>query len=261
MSMRHLVMASLLLLGTASVEAQTIFSANFSEAQGYTEGPLVGQPANAEDQWVAATPDNVTDEFTVVDEHLEVTSNLTGGNWVTIPIEPQSGVWTITYDVQLIGDFVGGETGANINVCLSDSNNFNLDGNPVPTWNEQGAMIRLNPSGNIDVRNGNWDGTGDISAFEDFSYLDGRTVTIRAEIDVTEEWINAVWASYEGETDEVLLAEFYGFRRSTSNGQIDTIVIAENGSDGSADGLTVIIDNIEVFGSEGPTNVKHWSLH
>lgn len=261
MKVRHLAMASLLLAGTVSAEAQTIFSADFSPAQGYTDGLLIGQPAGAANQWVDANPSAVADEFVVQGQELSVISQFTGGNWVTIPIPVQSSTFTLTFEGQYEGN---GTTGVNINICVSDSGNFNIDNDGgIPDFNEQGAMIRLAPAGIIDIRNGDWGGGGPIEAFEDFNFLDGERFFVRAEIDVAEEWISSVWARKEGDTEEVLLAEDFGFRRSTSaaTGGLNILAIVENGSDGSAVGMTMNLDNIEIYGPQGSTQVANWSIH
>ncbi len=238
-------------VGTA--QAQLVAEYDFSAAQGYVDGPLVGQPAGADYTWQEGAPDLPSDVvFTVANEAMLVTQTPPGAYWIYCEFPTQTeGDLTCTWDWQ----FLGPEANVNIGVCFSDSVNFNLDDNPALNWPEQGAMTRMQPDTNeIDVRNGDWEGGGTYEAFEGFDYTDGALIHMRMMIHILDLTLD-VYAMKDGEA-EVTLAEGYGFRRipSVETDGINCISMWANGDALSS----LILDNLVIA---GPTSINHWELH
>ncbi len=260
--MKRILVYSLMSLAlcVANVHAQVIFSADFSSAEGYTDGLLVDQPAGASELWVDGVANTPAVNFELVDEALVTTVDLSGSKWVYIMFPLQKESITATWDWRYVGPADGMvDTGIN----FSDSANFNLDSNPDLTWNEQGAMIRMthdlaNGEGVIDVRDGDWDGGGSYSITNEVKYQDGVKIFMRAEINI-QDWIYTVYAQREGE-QEIEIARDFGFRRlpSAENEGLNCLALWEDVSDATFEGNQCIIDNIVVF---GPTSISNWSLY
>jgi hypothetical protein len=249
------VVAIALLLGATGVQAQVFYSADFSAAEGYVDGPVVGQPAGAASQWTNANPDVSTDDFVVENEQLVVSDVSTGVRWVTLQIPTLQENFSVAFDWQFVGEATGT---IDVGICLSDSVNFELiDGNPVPTYNEQGTMIRTYSAGMIDVRNGDWSGGGTYEALAELNYQDGKNIHIRMEINPVE-WIFDAYFQKEGETEETMIADDYGYRRlpTVDTDGINALVIWDNSVDTTL-GSSMIIDNFVVY---GPTSVSDWAL-
>lgn len=242
-----------------NVHAQSIFQADFSSAQGYIEGPLVGQPAGAAQVWQDGAPSSPAVNFEVLDEAMVTTVDLGGNTWVYIMFPVQQEFITATWDWRYVGPADGlVDTGIN----FSDTVNFNFDGNPALNWNEQGAMIRMtsdtaNGTGVIDVRDGDWEGGGSYGAMSEVKYQDGTTIHMRAEIDIVA-WTYNVFARREGE-QEVQLAQDFGFRRlpSAETNGLNCVALWEDVGDAAFEGNQCIIDNIVVA---GPASLPDWSL-
>lgn len=257
--MKHTAMIFVALLLSAiavdSAIAQVIFSTGFSAAEGYVDGPLIGQPASGTQKWIDANPNVPADSFNVENEMLAIIGKGSGGKWALMPIPVQKGVFTMTWDWR----FVGPENGvADIGVCVSDSVIFEVvDGNPVPNYNEQGMMVRFYTGGVVEARDGDWAGGGTYGALREVRYQDGKLLKVRVVIDASA-WTFDVYITKEGES-EILLADDYGFRQAPSEetGGLNCIVIWDNGTaDMTGNGCT--IDNLTLF---GPAPVPHWSLY
>lgn len=252
---KYLLAISFVVLGSMAVNAQVFFSADFSKDAGYIDGSVLGQPADSTDQWMDANADvTPATNFIVEDGALSIIGNGIGGKWVYIPIPVQQDIFTISFE----GTYVGDGTMTNIGVCLSDTENFNLDGNAVPTYNEQGAMIRFADDGLIDARDGDGAGGGSFTKLADVPYNDGTKFYVRAVIDPYVQ-VESVYVRKEGETEETAIAEDFGFRRvnSDTTGGVNALVIFDNNSDRSLPGIGLIFDNFVIYGS---TDVESWSL-
>lgn len=245
-----LLCVGFLLVPVCGVSGQVILHIDFSAAQGYSDGLLEGQPAGAADTWTNGTAGTPPDSFVISNEAMVITpENL--DRWVYLPFPNQnSGTITVTWDWQYVGPE---DSNVDIGFNLSDVDNFGLDGNPDLTWNEQGTMTRMQQDSNeIDVRDGDWEGGGGYSAFEPFSYTDGKLVSMRFEINLDEQLYDC-YAQKEGEA-EVLLADDFGFRREYVTG-LNAITMWD---DGDATTSSVIVDNILIA---GPALVADWELH
>jgi len=240
-----------LFLGISSAHAQIIYSTSFSAAEGYADGVIVGQPANGSVQWENANEAVGVANFQIVNEELSIIGDGTGGKWIKIAIPKQENAFTAEFE----GYYVGDGTRVNIGVSFSEAANFELDGNAIPTWNEQGAMVRFANDNLIDVRNGDGAGGGSFTKLADVLYNDGKKFYIRAEVDVYNNRVT-VYVHKDGETKETLLAEDYGFRRFTL--EVDCITIFDNCSDGSIAGVGLALDNFVLYGS---ASVPEWALY
>ena len=252
------VMVIALAIGIAvDVQSQTILSVDFSTAQGYTDGPIAGQPTGSDNPWINANPGVSTDSYLIENEMLSVIGDGVGGKWIMINMPVQKDVFTVEFEATYVGD----GTMSNVGVSISDTVNFTLDGNTTPTYNEQGAMIRFAGSGILDVRDGDGNGGGSFTKLVDIAYNDGVKLYIREVIDALANLVT-VYVQKEGEVDETLVAEDYGFRRTTSaeTDGLNCITIFDNNSDASIPGVGIIFDNFLLYGGEGPTSVSEWSV-
>lgn len=252
---KNILMVMVLVLAASMAgQAQVFSSADFSKDAGYADGSVLGQPTNAASQWTDANPGVPSVNFLVEDGKLSIIGDGTGGRWVYLPIPVQQGVFNFSFE----GVYVGDGTMTNIGVCLSDTENFNLDGNAVPTYNEQGGMIRFADNGLIDVRNGDGVGGGSFTKLADVPYNDGEVFYVRAVVDAYL-WNITVFVRKQGQTEETMIAEEYGFRRNNSpvTEGVNALVIFDNNSDRSLPGIGLILDNFVLFGS---TPVNEWSL-
>lgn len=253
-----LVMGSLVFIAPSG-QAQVIFAADFSPAQGYKDGPLVGQPAGASTVWLNGNDAEGNQTFAVLNGQFVVTQETpeAGGNfdrWVLHPLPPQTGKFTVTFDWQYVGPADGS---VDVGFCISATENYSIDGNDAPTYNEQGVMCRMQSGDGtelIDVRNGDWAGGGAYERADDFFYTTGTKFYMRYEIDASQAVQTFdVYIRPEG-GNEVKLAESFGFRRDCPNG-LDTVAIW---MDGSFTGTKVIIDNILIA---GPAPVGDWQVY
>lgn len=247
----HVLLFSVVMVLTESVQAQVIRSIGFSPSEGYTNGPLEGQPINTSDFWLNGTQTALTTRFQVHNEKLIVTQNADDNQWVYLTFNVQQSLFTVTFDWQYVGALDGT---VDFGFTLNDRDNFDLDGNPDITFNEAGVMIRMNTDPDLDVRNGDLNGGGSYTSLVPFNYQDGALISVRLEVDAEALSYDA-YVTKNGE--EVMLADDYLFRRITSettNG-INCIAIWSNG-----DTLDhqVIIDNITIFGI---ASVTEWTLY
>lgn len=253
-SLRALTVSSALVCCAISANAQEFFSTSFSSAEGYVDGELVGQPANGDPVWIDRNDGDPALSYAVVNEQLVITQKGSGGEWVSIDIPLQTdGILFVTWDWQ----YVGPDTGiVDHGFCISDSANFNLDGNPNATFNEQGAMVRMQQdTPAIDARNGDWEGGGSYSSVGELLYQHGDVISMRYEINILDLTFDAFGSVAGG--DEVQLADDYGFRRipTVENDGVNAISMWVNGSEA---GNQIIIDNIVVA---GPAPVTEWTLY
>lgn len=256
--LRALTFMSAVAICATSANAQTYFATSFSAAEGYADGELVGQPAGGDPVWIERNPDDPALSYAVANEQLVVTQKGSGSEWVSIEIPViNEGILTVTWEWQYVGPADGL---VDFGFCISDSANFELiDGNPAATWNEQGAMVRMQTdAGNIDARNGDWEGGGSYAADATVNYQDGSKFSMRYEIDVFGLTFDA-FATPEGGS-EVQFADDYGFRRipTVDTDGVNAVVLWVNGSEPDNQ---VILDNIVVSGPEGPTQVTEWALY
>ncbi|MBN2326615.1 MAG: hypothetical protein JXR73_05625 [Candidatus Omnitrophica bacterium] len=248
------VLFAMCLISVMNVQGQIYFSTSFSEAEGYTNGPVMGQPAGSDAVWQDGA--SVPSELYAYIENEALVMYQNGDDqdtWVFIEFPNQnSGVMTVTWDWQYVGPE---DSNIDVGVCISDKFNFEFDGNPLLGWPEQSAMTRMQQdSAVIDARNGDWSGGGTYDAFEAFSYTDGVKIYMRCEIALDPaDQTYSVYAQKEG-GDEVQLAENFGFRREYIDG-LNTVSIWV---DGSAAETRTIIDNIVI---SGPTPVTDWALY
>ncbi len=209
-----LLLGVLALVPVGSLQAQLIADYDFSAAQGYVDGPVVAQPAGGEYTWlegVAAVP--AGDMIAIADEALLLTQVPDTDVWAYFHFPTQmEGDLYVTWDWQYVGP---ADSNIDVGVNISDSVNFNLDGNPDLTWNEQGAMCRMQEANPIiDVRNGDWEGGGTYASLVELNYTDGALIHMRMVVHIVDLTLD-VYAAKDGEA-EVTLAEGYGFRRIPS---------------------------------------------
>ncbi|MBI1390228.1 MAG: hypothetical protein GC154_17450 [bacterium] len=235
------------------VQAQVKFSADFSGDAGYVDGPVVGQPASGS-QWIDANPGAPATSIAVVDDALAVIGDGVGGKWIYVMIPVQKDIFYVSFD----GIYTGDGTMANIGVSLSDTVNFNLDGNPAPTYNEQGAMVRFADNGLIDSRNGDGAGGGSFTKLADVPYNDGVKFFVRMEVDPAAGFVN-VFVKKDGDAAETTIAQDFTFRRfnSVETDGCNCIVIFDNNSDRSLPGIGITFDNFTIYGA---APVAEWSL-
>ncbi len=258
---KYFVAAVVFLMGAGNIHAQTFFLIDFSPANGYVDGELEGQPAGSDLYfWIKPNPASNLASMYIENEALTVMGDGGGGKWIYTEIPLQQDVFGVTFD----GVYFGDGTQTNIGVSFSDTVNFGINGDELPTYNEQGAMIRFAGNG-IDMRNGDGAGGGSFTKLVETPYVDGVKFYLRAEIDPSIDKFS-VWVRKEGQTEETMIAENYGFRRATSaetNG-VNCMTIFDNNSDGSIAGVGIIFDNFVFYGPDGPTGgtaVSEWALY
>ncbi|HOL95888.1 MAG TPA: hypothetical protein PLH79_16185 [bacterium] len=250
------VLGCLFFVAPAS-QAQLIFSADFSAAQGYTDGQLVGQPAGAATVWMEGMDAVDNPAFMVVHEQFVITQEVdaTGASiyrWILYPLPVQTGKFTTAFEWQYVGPTDGS---IDVGFCLSSTENFDRNGNGLPDFNEQGVMCRFQQGGRvIDACNGQWDGSSHYERSQDILYADGTKFFMRYEIDADPQVQTFdVFVRPEGQS-EILLADTFGFRQDCPNG-LDVIAIWV---DGNFPNSQVIIDNIVVA---GPAPVADWPMY
>ena len=254
---RLFVMAMGLVLATAGgLAAQELLNIDFSAAQGYVDGFLVGQPAGAEYQWLDLVDTGISgiaaaDPYLVNDEMLVIEQPGSGALWAYIMFPLQTtGELTLTWDWQ----YVGPDTeNIDVGVNLSDTANYSLDITEGSTsgWGRQTTTVRMNQStGSIDIH----DGSG-YSALVDYSYTGGELISMRFVIHVDDKTYD-IYAKKEGET-EVALGIGAGYRRDVQAG-FDNLSMWVDGS-----AITeCYIDNIVLTASGGAaSNAPNWSLY
>ncbi|RJP29987.1 MAG: hypothetical protein C4527_10945 [Candidatus Omnitrophota bacterium] len=248
----------LLCVSASPVFAQTILHCDFSRAQGYVDGPIVDQPAGAGEKWMDGAANVPSAAYLVIENEQLMGYQLDGSDtwiWIRFPVQ-KSGELTLTWVWQYIGPADGN---VDIGMNISDSENFNFDGNPNLGWNEQGAMCRMQEASPIiDVRNGDWAGGGTYAAATEMRYTDGALIHMRMVVHVLDLTLD-VYARKEGGT-EVTLAQGYGFRRIPTT-QTDGVNCLAIWLDGNTNGTSVMIDDILLVGPNGPTDIQDWAIY
>lgn len=179
--------SSLMLLSAAAVEAQWIKQINFSKAEGYTNGPLLGQPAGAAAGVWTGVSENTGDSYvtedgtrhtclTVTNEAMLIRPDQNLGElksviYFTIPFPAQrKGPVTVTWDWQFFptneipadydptnNNYQATLQGTDVGFTLSDSANRTLGDNEVwAVFNELSTPTRM--GGLCDSR---YNGSGD----------------------------------------------------------------------------------------------------
>lgn len=243
----------MLFLSVGSLHAQIVKQINFSTAEGYVDGLLVGQPANSESKWTAASEAQGENTFMVQDEAMLVHPDGTGTIWLYISFPVQRiGFLTATWDWQYFGP---PEKHMDLGFTIGDLANYMADGDPYTVFNEQSSITRMGDL--IDARNGDWAGGGSWDSTNGVEYRDGVLVHMRMVVDIVE-WYFDIYAQREGE-EEALVADNFLFRRATSgetNG-VNGITMWLNGGDPET---SVVLDNILLAGPEPVVSVQNWDL-
>ncbi|MBZ0257896.1 hypothetical protein K8I31_17665, partial [bacterium] len=213
------LVASCLLVAAFSVmpQAQVIASYDFSTASGYTDGPLVGQ-GEGDYIWTIATSDLTETRFAVENEQLVCDQTVPNTvEWVYVNIPVQNEQFSCEWDWQFIRgaeNVDDASSSVDFGFTLSDTVNFNNDGNPDANWPECGVMVRMNTDPDLDARNGDWAGGGAYEADVAIDYRDEANYHMRVVVDAFEN-IFDVYITRDND-DEVQMASGYGFRVLTS---------------------------------------------
>ena len=253
MTTKYLTTVSIIMVCSLCAGAQTLLSIDFSATAGYTDGGFLAEQPSKGTAWTDAGTS--ADSMYIEKGTLAVIGTGAGGKWnyITFPVIKTPIIFTFE------GVYVGDGTRANVGVCLSDTDNFNLDSNAAPTYNEQGAIIRFANDSLIDVRNGDGVGGGAYEKLEDILYNDLVKFYIRALVDPAAGEVT-IFVRKEGEKSETKIAENYGFRRnvSTTTKGLNCLAIFENSSDGSIADVGFYFDNFVITAQ--PTDVQEWAL-
>ena len=248
----HMTLDNLLI---KDAQGQVIKEINFSKAEGYTNGPLVGQPAGADSRWASASTNKGDTVFPFFGKVFSVSTNETmlvhpdesgtalGVIWVTVPFPLQkTGPLTATWDWQFFGT---SDLKTDFGFTIGDTENFNLDGDTNTVFNEQSAITRMGDL--VDARNGDglFNGDGTWVSDNGVVFRDGVLVHMRMVVRLSDLTFD-VFATREGE-EEVQVADHFYFRRglSTKNGGVNAITLWLNNGD-IATHMT--LDNILVVG-------------
>lgn len=239
---------------TASSHAQLIKKINFSAAEGYTDGLLVGQPASGAEKWTAASTAQGEEVFNVKDEAMFVHPDGTSVIWIYIPFPAQKkNIVTVTWDWQYFGP---PEMNMDLGFTFTDTVNFMIDGDPMTVFNEQCTPCRMGDL--VDARNGNdFAGGGTWVSDNGVPYRDGVKVYMRMVADNTE-WTFDVFARREGEA-EVQVADDFLYRRAPSI-ETDGVNAISLWLNGGKPETSVVLDNIVITGPE-PVDVDQWDLY
>ncbi|MBI1387464.1 MAG: hypothetical protein GC154_03345 [bacterium] len=213
--------------------------------------------------WRDGTDGTVSDSFTVAGGEMAIVrTNRALTQWVVYDIPVQTGLFTMTWTMRYEG---AADSYADVGVCLSDSANYNLNGNNAPDYNEQGFMVRMYNEGVFDARNGDLAGGGTYARLADVDYRDGTTFALRVVVSILDSSYSVYVRPVGG--DEVMIAEEFLFRRieSAETGGSNAIAIWNN--DSTADTM-VYIDNLllrageqtDVPVDENPANIDSWEL-
>lgn len=243
----------MLLVFVMGVQAQVYLSVDFSAAQGYADGPVIGQPAKSAVQWTDFNPDTPATTYVVDNGALLIKEETVDAHWAVMDIPVMKETFTAAWDMQFIGESAGI---IDVGICFSDKANYELDGNSVPTYNEQGTMVRTNPQGFIDARNGDLEGGGEYPATT-FNYQDGKKIHVRIEVDAKNLTYD-VFLKKEGDATETQIADDYFFRRMPSDqtGGLNCLAIWQQGA-AAVVGSQCRLDNFIVYGK---ADVAAWSI-
>jgi len=243
----------MLLLSAGSIHAQVVKEIYFSAAEGYVDGPLVGQPAGSGSKWIAGSADMGDDIYIVKNEAMVVQPIPNMQVWIYIPIPVQkmdSGTITFLWDWQYFGP---PEKKMDLGFVPSDSGNYNNDGNPFLSFGEQCCPMRMGDV--IDARKGDLACGGTWVSDHGVPYRDGVLVHMRMTIDLNELDF-CVYAQREGE-EEVQVAENFPMRCMPSNATkgLNTMTFWVNGGDVET---SVVLDNFILI---GPATTRDWDMY
>jgi hypothetical protein len=232
----------------ANLDAQTLLSIDFSAAQGYGNGPLLGQPAGAANVW-SKEPGTTPTGFDVQNGALHVDQHGGANSFIMISFPLTStGLLTATWEWQYLGL---PDSSVDNGFVLSDSANFNLDNDgSAIDFNENGAMTRMTTdTGMINAINSDGAGAGTY-ANVNVDYRDGRLIPMKMVVYLDN-------LKYDLWAEGVQVADDFGFRRNPQRG-FDTLVLWNSGAAVHAPEEGMMLDNIVITG--GSSNVPHWSL-
>ena len=114
-----------------------------------------------------------------------------GSNWRNVAFTPQSERFTLSFDISPSASPIDGVTG--------------IGAGPSSGYTDLAAIIRFNPSGQIDARNG-----GIYDAAEVLDYSAGQVYHVQVDVDVMDKAYSATVTPAGG--NPVLIANAYGFR-------------------------------------------------
>jgi hypothetical protein len=154
-------------------------------------------------QWLVATAcafgqascggDAGSPDVDLVSEAATVCTTATAnGGWVNTPLAAQTYTFRVTFDATPSADFMDGIVGVA---------NGAADG-----FTDLAAIVRFNPSGTLDVRNGN--GYAALSAVP---YRAGQTYRFRLDVNLSTHRYS-VWVTQPGTTVATLIAQNFAFR-------------------------------------------------
>ncbi len=178
------------------VMSDNLLEIDFSEAQGYSEGQLIGQNGWELNYYESQDGSNSDGVFNVKNESAVLTQSGWGGGSIVLGFPLQSeGLLTLTWDTQAL------EGPVDFGFAVYDSENFDLVGDLSITWEELSVSTRLSEGKEVlDAYNGNLFGKGSYDALTPFDYTDGKIIHIRAIIDVAANTYD-LFATKEGETE------------------------------------------------------------
>ena len=132
--------------------------------------------------------------FQILDETVEIKYGITEGNFTSIPVASQSGLFIAEFDAVPSADTINGA--------------FAFSNDTAKAWGDLSPIIRFNTYSKIDVRNGSG-----YEAMVDYKYWGGRSYHFMMELDVFTNTYSVYVTGDDGE--KVLLAVGYDFRNLT----------------------------------------------
>ena len=118
-------------------------------------------------------------------------------------------------------------------------------------------MVRTNPQGFIDARNGDLEGGGEYPATT-FNYQDGKKIHVRIEVDAKNLTYD-VFLKKEGDATETQIADDYFFRRMPSDqtGGLNCLAIWQQGA-AAVVGSQCRLDNFYRLWKSGCCSVEYF---
>lgn len=268
----------LLVVLAASLQAQLIKQINFSKAEGYTDGPLWGQPAGASAVWTCVSA-NTGDTFvndegeliivqSITNETLRIHPDHTGTElgviyWaIPFPVQ-KKGPITVTWDWKFFAtneipadydptnnNYNAQLQGTDLGFTLSDSVNRLLGDDPVyAVFNELCTPCRM--GARCDTRNGTGECDGGGTWLDAGpEYKDGKLLHMKMTLyfgDDNDPFNNTfdAWAQREGEEVWQTADHNYYRRCPTPENGIDCITMWMNNGDLET---YITVDNIRIVG-------------
>ena len=132
----------MLLVFVMGVQAQVYLSVDFSAAQGYADGPVIGQPAKSAVQWTDFNPDTPATTYVVDNGALLIKEETVDAHWAVMDIPVMKETFTAAWDMQFIGESAGI---IDVGICFSDKANYELDGKILflPTTSKEQWSARI----------------------------------------------------------------------------------------------------------------------